>query len=195
MAEYNFTLFFDLNKGDDPEDFLDRLFEAGCDDTLPLIGRIGSIGLVFGRESDSADAAVDSAISNVLKAIPHAKLVRAEPDLVNLTEMAELVGTTKQNIRRYAKGEAVTVSDPFPTPRVAGKTGYWHADELAHWLADKTELKVEPDVLKTLSCTRILNARIEISRHADAFSLDMGSKAFGFIPASNKQPLSQTRKS
>jgi len=153
MKTYYFTLFFDLEASDDPEDFLDRLFEAGCSDTTPLIGKIGGLGMMFHRDAKDADAAIDSAVSNVLKAIPHAKLVRAEPDLVNLTEMAELVGTTKQNIRRYAKGEAATVSDPFPTPRVAGKTGYWHADELAHWLADKTGLKVEPDVLKTLKCT------------------------------------------
>ena len=148
---------------------MDKLFEAGCGDASPLIGKIGGLGMMFHREAESAEAALKSAISNVKKAIPQAELARAEPDLVNLTEMAELAGTTKQNLRKYAKGETAKVSDPFPIPRVAGKTDYWHGDELARWLLKKTNLTVTPNVLETLTCARGLNLSIDMHKSKQFF--------------------------
>ncbi len=64
MKEYDFALMFRLNQGDEhPEVYLDLLYEAGCDDTLPGIGKPGYLALDFIRESDSAFDAIESAIA------------------------------------------------------------------------------------------------------------------------------------
>lgn len=59
---------------DQPEDFLDALYEAGCDDAVVGVGLSGYISLDFSREGNSAQEAVQSAISGVQKAIHDAKL-------------------------------------------------------------------------------------------------------------------------
>jgi len=78
--DYDFVLTFALENDADPEQYLGTLYEAGCDDASVGIGKIGSIALDFPRESDSAEAAVKSAIADVKKAIPHAKLIKVVPD-------------------------------------------------------------------------------------------------------------------
>ncbi len=71
---------------------------AGCDDALVGVGQPGRIALDFTREARSASEAVLSAIKDVQRAIPGARLIEAGPDYVGLTEVAEMVGVTRQNI-------------------------------------------------------------------------------------------------
>lgn len=82
MKEYDFTLKFDLpDPNEDPDHYVDALYEAGCDDASVGIGQPGRIGLNFIREADSASDAILSAIASVKKAIPGARLIEATPDL------------------------------------------------------------------------------------------------------------------
>lgn len=82
MKDYDFILKFDLPDHEaDPEKFVNALYEAGCDDALVGIGQKGRIALNFIRQSESAFDAISSAISDVKKAIPDAKLIEATPDL------------------------------------------------------------------------------------------------------------------
>ncbi len=105
MNEYEFTLTFTLpGTQDDPVQHLDALFEAGCDDAVAGTGIPGTISLEFNRDADSATNAVESAIRDVMKAIPGASLVEAKPDLVGLTDVAEILNCSRQNIRKYAVG-------------------------------------------------------------------------------------------
>lgn len=93
MNSYVFMLNFNLPAGDaDPARFVDALFEAGCDDATVGVGCRGMIGLDFTREADSAEKALQSAVRAVQRAIPGAILVQAGPDLVGLTDMAEIYG-------------------------------------------------------------------------------------------------------
>jgi len=47
MALYDFTLKFALGQqGADPESYVDRLYEAGCDDALIGIGKRGRIAVL-----------------------------------------------------------------------------------------------------------------------------------------------------
>lgn len=78
--EYEFILTFALASEADPEQYLDALYKAGCDDAAVGIGKIGSIALDFTRESDSEENAVLSAIADVKKAIPGATLKKVTPD-------------------------------------------------------------------------------------------------------------------
>jgi len=64
------------------------------------VAQPGRIALDFTREGASAQAAITSALADVRKAIPDAKLIEVSPDLVGLTDVAELVGVTRQNMRQ-----------------------------------------------------------------------------------------------
>lgn len=80
MTCYHFTLSFELpDPSTDPIELLDALYRAGCDDTTPGILRPGLLALAFGREASSAGAAVTSAIQQVHRAVPRAKLVEIVP--------------------------------------------------------------------------------------------------------------------
>ena len=105
MNEYIFTLTFTLpGTQDDPEQHLDALFEAGCDDAVVGTGTPGTIALEFNRDANSAANAIESAIHDVMKAIPDASLVEAKPDLVGLTDVDEILDCSRQNIREYDIG-------------------------------------------------------------------------------------------
>lgn len=129
MNEYEFTLTFALpDVQDDPAQYLDALFESGCDDAMAGTGVAGTISLDFTRETESAAHAVESAIQNVLEAIPAATLIEAKPDLVGLTDIAEILGCSRQNIRKYAVGYP-----DFPRPAVSGKFQLWHLWEITRF--------------------------------------------------------------
>jgi hypothetical protein len=78
MQTYDFTLI--LSGVPELTDAVcDALFEAGCDDAV-LGQRDGVVFLDFGREADSAQAAILSAIAAVEGAGIGAQVVRVEPD-------------------------------------------------------------------------------------------------------------------
>ena len=99
--EYIFTLKYQL--GSDVEDMdavIERLGEAGCDDALAGIGLPGRLALEFTREAPSAEVAVGSALDDVRRALPDARLIEAAPDLVGLTDVAEIAGVSRQAMRK-----------------------------------------------------------------------------------------------
>lgn len=129
MKWFDFTLKFSLkNITSNPEDYIEKLGSAGCDDALVGIGKTGHIALDFTREALSAFDAVLSAFNDVKKAIPDAHLVEASPDLVGLTEIASFLGCTRQNIRKQ-----VIKSSGFPTPVHEGNPSVWHLSKVLEW--------------------------------------------------------------
>jgi hypothetical protein len=80
MKDYEFILKFDLpDLNADPEQYVEALYEAGCDDAVIGIGKIGHISFSFIRESDTEENAISSAIAGVKKVIPRAILVSSIP--------------------------------------------------------------------------------------------------------------------
>ena len=133
MGQYNFTLRFALGKHDaDPNLFVDKLFEEGCDDALVGLGRLGHIALDFAREAPTADDAILSALADVQRAIPEARLVEATPDLVGLTDIANLLGFSRQYMRKLA----VKKGTGFPLPIHEGKPAIWHLSTVLAWFSD-----------------------------------------------------------
>lgn len=101
--EYTFTLKYQLADEDrNPDALVERLGEAGCDDAVVGIGQPGWLALEFTREADDADEAVRSALVDVRRAVPSAKLIEVAPDLVGLTDAAEIVSVSRQNMRRLS---------------------------------------------------------------------------------------------
>lgn len=154
MTEYEFTLKFKLPDADaDPELFLEVLAEAGCDDAMVGVGQRGRIALDFTREAGSATEAIVSAVQAVRAAIPGAALVEASPDFVGLTDVAELVGCTRQNIRKLMTGNRAT----FPDAVHEGSQAIWHLRPVLAWFAESQRRAVDPALVEVAEVTMRLN--------------------------------------
>ena len=76
MKSFEFTLEFSLKTPQaNAALYIEQLAEAGCDDALIGMGQTGKIALQFTREAHSAQEALASALADVKKAIPEAKLI------------------------------------------------------------------------------------------------------------------------
>lgn len=74
--ECTFTLKYLLPAGDmDVDAVLDRLAEEGCDDALVGVGLPGYLALEFVREGTSSHHEIESAIEDVRRAVPTARLI------------------------------------------------------------------------------------------------------------------------
>ena len=149
MTEYEFTLKFNLqNAQTDPQEYVELLGRNGCDDALLGIGQRGRIAFSFIRGSTSAYEAVLSAIEDIRKVLPNARLVEAAPDLVGLTEIAELLGFTRQNMRKLMIRAGAT----FPAPVRDGKPTIWHLSQILVWMNKTRKYEIDEtliDVAKT----------------------------------------------
>ena len=103
MQEYEFTLKFGLQETViNPLEHEGPLYSAGCDDALVGMGQQGRLALHFIREATSAHEAIASAIKNVRKAIPDARLIEATPDFVGLTRY----GICRRSLSGWSKPRA-----------------------------------------------------------------------------------------
>ena len=164
MNSYQFQLVFSIHPNEDAEQYLDALFEAGCDDALISIGKPGYLAADFTRESASAYEAIKTAIEAITKVIPHAKMIKAAPYIANLSEMANLFGCSKQNLSKYARGESPK-SDLFPCPIVSGKVDYWYVLDVALWLYKNNKMNIQKQDIDGLKAIHDLNIAIEEVRN------------------------------
>ena len=132
--EYEFELRFKLPTDEtDANEVVERLGEVGCDDALVGIGQPGRIALRFAREAESAKQAIVSALEDVKKAIPRAQLVEAGPDFVGLSDVAVMLGMSRQNMRKLMVTHAAT----FPAPVHEGSAAIWHLEGVLQWFRSK----------------------------------------------------------
>lgn len=173
MSDYEFTLRFQLqDENDNPEKYLDVLFEAGCDDAVVGVGSLGSISLNFTREASTASEAVKSAVQNVLFAIPSAILIELAPDLVNTTEIANIISDrfqklTRQAVRKYATGKIARTKTRFPPAAISGSQPLWHLGEVLDWMVINEKIS-KPSVIaevnrlvETSQTIKIFNTAIQ----------------------------------
>lgn len=166
MTEFQFALKFALpDPSSNPDEYLDALFEAGCDDALVGVGQHGSIGLDFTREAKNAMSAVRSAIRNVKKAIPNAELIEVSPDLVGLADIASILGCTRQNVRKLASSP----KSRFPSPaHTGGHASLWHLVDVLGWAAEREQVLVvsNPPILYEVSlASAATNTSIQFARY------------------------------
>ena len=132
--EYTFTLKYQLGDDDcDADALVERLGEAGCDDALVGIGQPGRLALEFTRDAVDADEAIRSALADVRSAVPSARLIEVAPDLVGLTDVAEIVGVSRQNMRELMLAHPGS----FPAPVHEGSASIWHLADVLAWLQTK----------------------------------------------------------
>lgn len=154
MNEYDFTLKFCLPSSDmDPDAYIDKLIDQGCNDTLIGVGNTGRIALNFIRTSDSARNAVSSAIKNVKRAIPGVRLIEATPDLVGLTDIANILGFSRQNMRKLM----LKNGGHFPAPIHEGKSSIWHLASILNWFLENEQYKVDESLVELAKMNMALN--------------------------------------
>lgn len=159
--EYTFTLKYQLSEYDsNPYALVERLGEVCCDDVLVGIGQPGRLALEFTREAESAQAAVRSALADMKRAIPSAKLIEAAPDFVGLTDVAEIVGVSRQNMRKLI----LAYPGNFPAPVHEGSASIWHLAEVLTWLEGKGGYVLDCGVVETARVTLEVNLAKEARR-------------------------------
>lgn len=166
MPEFDFILKFKLPENVlEPEMYLDRLYECNCDDAVVGIGKPNYIYLNFIRESTSASLAVESAIKNVRLAIPQAVLVSISPDLVGVTDIANLLKCSRQNIRKLLDNNTHCPSPPSPI--YEGAQSIWHLAEILTWLREHKAYSIDCSLLETAKIAMNIN----ISRQYETLAL------------------------
>jgi hypothetical protein len=159
--EYEFTLKFALPANHRSiDDLVECLGEAGCEDALVGVGQAGRIALEFTREADSAKSAIFSALAAVKAAIPNAKLLEVTPDFVGLSDIADCVGVTRQNMRKIS----LTHKDHFPVPVHDGNTALWHLSPVLIWLHESAGYTISPMLLEVAHITMQINLAKEASQ-------------------------------
>jgi predicted DNA-binding transcriptional regulator AlpA len=127
------------------------------------MGRTGRIAFQFSRYADSAAEAILSAIKNIKEAIPEATLIEAAPDLVGLSDIAEILGYSRQNIRKLMMNNLVS----FPTPIHEGKIILWHLSNILTWVKESNRYRVDELLLDVARTNMQVNIAKE-SMHLDA---------------------------
>ena len=164
MKTYEFELKFSLPRtAPDSRHFIERLGETGCTDALVGIGQSGRIAFHFNRDANCAFEAVLSAIKDIKQAIPEASLIEAAPDLVGLSDIADILGYSRQNIRKLMMNNLAS----FPTPIHEGKTILWHLSSILTWVKDRDRYQIDELLLDVANTTMQLNIAKE-SQYLDA---------------------------
>ena len=164
MKEYQFTLRFTLPSVDgDLDDLVERLGEGGCDDALVGIGHPGRIALDFTRNADSASEAVFSAVADVSRSLPGATLAEVAPDLVGITDVADLVGCSRQNIRQMM----IAAGSGAPAAVHEGSPSVWYLSPVLNWLTLAKGYRFEQSLLDVASIAMQVNLAID-ARCADS---------------------------
>lgn len=168
---YTFTLKYQLADGDrDPDILVERLGEGGCDDALVGIGQPGRLALEFTRDAASAEDAVQSALLDVRRIIPSARLVEVAPDLVGLTDVADIAGVSRQNMWKLR----IKHPTSFPLPVHEGCPAIWHLADLLVWLQEHgDQYKLDDDVLEVAQVAREVNVVKEERRLAHPVSKEI----------------------
>lgn len=170
--EYLFTLNYRLATQDENlDDIVERLGAGGCDDALPGIGQPGRIALEFTRDGASAAAALVSALTDVKRLLPGATLTEAAPDFAGLSDIAEAVGMTRQNLRKLMLKHAAS----FPAPFHEGSMALWHLADVLVWLKAKGGYRISEPLLEVAETARQINLAQAARSAVPALQQEMAS--------------------
>ncbi|MGV8084528.1 MAG: DNA-binding protein [Coriobacteriia bacterium] len=157
LKEYEFTLRFNAARVRIASSlWTDMLAETGCDDATIGVGIPGRLGMMFARKAESAENAVLSAVRDVRTALPEARLVEAAPDLVGISEIADIVGKSRQNIRKLL----LSCNSATPLPVHEGSSSIWHLAYVLEWLRDEKQYAIADELLEVANVNMQLNAAI-----------------------------------
>jgi predicted DNA-binding transcriptional regulator AlpA len=105
----------------------------------------------------------------VRRAVPSATLIEVAPDLVGLTDVAELIGVSRQNMRKLM----LTHPGSFPAPVHEGSASIWHLADVLAWLQAKGSYSLTEDMLEVASVALQVNVAKEGRRLARSGSEEL----------------------
>ncbi|MEK8020406.1 MAG: hypothetical protein VSS75_026355 [Candidatus Parabeggiatoa sp.] len=94
-----------------------------------------------------------SGIIQVKKVIQNVRLVKVTPDFVDLSDVAALLGLTRQNMQKII----VNSGAQFPEPVHEGKASIWHLANILIWLKRQELYPVVEDMLELAKTNMQLN--------------------------------------
>ncbi|MER5751002.1 hypothetical protein [Streptomyces sp. NPDC002088] len=87
------------------------------------------------QEGDSAIDAAHRLVMRLRAELPKMRLLRLDPDLVGVPDIAERTGRTRQNVLQWATGDRRSGTHAFPEPEgTVGRSLVWRWAEVAAWL-------------------------------------------------------------
>lgn len=129
---YEFSL--EIDAGAMTDALLDRLYESGCDDGVP-VARAGRVWVAFARESTSMADAVLSALGDLRSA--GRRVIGADlGNLVTLAEIARRIDRSRETVSKYASGGRGPGRFPRPAVQASRQATVFYWGEVADWLAD-----------------------------------------------------------
>ncbi|GAB4084097.1 hypothetical protein GCM10028784_07270 [Myceligenerans cantabricum] len=141
MTVYTFTAAVDSLDLNDTA-MLDALYSEDIEVYPSSID--GDVSVEFEVEAESGEEAVQRALDHFRRAVPGARVVRIDEDLVNATDISERLSFTREAVRLWATGAR---GDGFPRPRAItpGGNRLWTWASVYAW-AESTgkELPDEP---------------------------------------------------
>lgn len=159
--DYIFTLKYRLPDDETDLDALaERLGSGGCDDALAGIGQAGRLALEFTRDASSASEALLSALADVKAIVPHARLIEAAPDFVGLTDVAQVLGLSRQNLHKLMNKHRHS----FPAPVHEGSATIWHLADVLAWLHAKGTYRLERSLIDVAQAARHINLAREAAQ-------------------------------
>jgi len=160
-TEFNFTLRYRLlDTSGDPGVLERHLHDAGCGDALLGVGSPASLALEFCREASSAAEGMRSALGDVQRAVSGAELIEVSPDLVGLTDVADLLGMSRQNMRKLLLAHPQT----FPAPVHEGSASIWHLADILSWMQARGSQKVSSELAELAAAALQINVAKEQER-------------------------------
>ena len=141
MPLHEFTM---IVEGPDLQDdrVIEALFEAGCDDAL--VGRAdGTQYLDFGREADTFEDAVFTAIDDV-ESVAGIRVVRlADIGLLSMADIAARTGRTRESVRLLVAGKRGPGGFPPPATDPRSRHRLWWSDDVCRWFSDALGEQIE----------------------------------------------------
>ena len=97
-------------------------------------------------------ALLPSCAGNRAWGLTRAELIEAVPDYVGLSDAADVVGVSRQNLRQLMSRHA-----SFPAPIHLGSTALWHLEDLMTWLQQTQHYTLEPCKYEVARMARQIN--------------------------------------
>ncbi len=163
-ATHTFIL---LLRGANPLEYLDALFDAGCDDAI-FGEREGTYFAEFDREAPTLADAIVTAIEQVESAVPGVQVVRVEPDeLVNAAAIAARTRRTRESIRLLIDHRRGPGNFPAPIGWLNPKTRLWRWSDVARWFAEFDKVPGERCSVEDALFIAGLNAAFDLRDHVN----------------------------
>ena len=143
--------------------------------------------LILGAEGRTASDAAQRLIARLRRALPHLRLLRLDPDLVGVSDIAERTGRSRQNVLQWVNGERRSGAAPFPYPEGSvGRSLAWRWGDVNAWLAEFGE----GDAARPLSREEALAVDIQLPGWQQA--MDHGQPLVKMLVAQDSRARERT---